>query len=379
LTDKLCEDQSSAEFIFSINHMAEVRASTISIGSQAANILKRYRSGRVLAVFERSFYVQFADDVLCVGLASIGRGPLHVLLAFDNDVLPSHVINDVLIGIAPGCCDSFDTTDRAFYTGLVARTPVVPGSIEYARQALSQLIPPTGQGYAWITANTDWQYRQYIHATQNLASASASEIATETPTTSVFVNAAYSLDTSNIHDSFLKRTRPALYYLYCWLKISLKESKCNFTEVPWQIGELLGAGPGLTPSGDDLLAGVLLSLHRLQRVNVAHMLWQVIDPQLTQRTNVISAAHLRMAAHGQCAEPINSLLAYVFAEANGEMCFENRQPDHTFERCTAEQGYHPEPENIQQIATAIQSQANRIGASSGWDTLAGISVVLHAL
>ena len=68
-------------------------------------------------------------------------------------------------------------------------------------------------------------------------------------------------------------------------------------------GRLAGRGPGLTPSGDDMLAGVLLvcamdpacrgALGRLAR---------------SARTTTLSRAYLRWAAEGQSVQPAHALL-----------------------------------------------------------------------
>ena len=133
-----------------------------------------------------------------------------------------------------------------------------------------------------------------------------------------------------------------------------------------QLPMLLGAGPGLTPAGDDLLAGVLLSLHRINRDDLALMIWKLLEPQLSLRTNLISSAHLCLAAQGQCAESMNELLALVFAESsvvNGSSVVSNSSRGQCLEA----------------TATRIKRLVEGMGATSGWDTLAGMSLVLLAL
>jgi hypothetical protein len=71
------------------------------------------------------------------------------------------------------------------------------------------------------------------------------------------------------------------------------------------LGGLIGGrGPGLTPAGDDMLAGVLL---------VARALWgDVPAPRRlldVVATNDIALAFLRCAARGRCIEPVHELLA----------------------------------------------------------------------
>ena len=49
------------------------------MGFLAEAILRRGRRGRVVAVFESSFYAVFDSDWICVGLSHFGSGPLHVV------------------------------------------------------------------------------------------------------------------------------------------------------------------------------------------------------------------------------------------------------------------------------------------------------------
>ncbi len=79
---------------------------------------------------------------------------------------------------------------------------------------------------------------------------------------------------------------------------------------------LAGLGPGLTPSGDDFLAGVLLALAlvREQRADaelteIAGLLVETAAP----RTHEISAAYLRAAHNGEASERWHPLLAAISA------------------------------------------------------------------
>jgi hypothetical protein len=71
---------------------------------------------------------------------------------------------------------------------------------------------------------------------------------------------------------------------------------------------LIGLGPGLTPSGDDYLGGVLVALHALRRNSKAASLWRWLEPRLP-RTSAISAAHLSAASSGEAHEALHAVLA----------------------------------------------------------------------
>jgi Protein of unknown function (DUF2877) len=106
---------------------------------------------------------------------------------------------------------------------------------------------------------------------------------------------------------------------------------------------LLGLGPGLTPSGDDVLGGVMLALTAIDQTGLRDQLWDALRPELEMLTNEISAMHLAVAADGLggevCHAALNALLTGVL----------------------------PDLEAI-----------HAIGHTSGWDTLAGMVITLRA-
>lgn len=72
---------------------------------------------------------------------------------------------------------------------------------------------------------------------------------------------------------------------------------------------LVGLGEGLTPAGDDVLAGVLLALRYLGRPTCADDLWAGIAEQVPRRTTALSATLLAAAADGDAAPQVIDLLA----------------------------------------------------------------------
>ncbi len=50
------------------------------LGGVAFETLTAARSGRVVAIFERSFYADFGGRYVCFGVEQIGNGPLNVLV-----------------------------------------------------------------------------------------------------------------------------------------------------------------------------------------------------------------------------------------------------------------------------------------------------------
>ena len=309
---------------------------------------EKYKHGLVLAVFDRSFYVRCAQHVFCIGVASLGRGPLHLLIESEHDVLPLklvsgmsitlniHLMQDSLCAI-PRCHGPNDEDHHWLYSGKVSGTPLMSDSRRVVKEALKCIVPPPQQtGFGWVAISIDWQYQP---------------------------GGSLVSDTGNgvIDASLAEYAIPALKSLYHWLGCALATRERDSQYPIPQVQALLGAGPGLTPSGDDLLAGIMLALHRLQRADLAESLWQVVEPHLQHRTNVISGSHLHLAAIGQCSEKVLSLLGCIFNDAVSN----------------EDSSYHAA--DIQSTATRIQVQADAIGASSGWDMLAGMTLVLRAL
>ena len=142
---------------------------------------------------------------------------------------------------------------------------------------------------------------------------------------------------------------PLLYQLACasWLQ--------DRAMLATAVSKLAGLGPGLTPSGDDVLGGFAsvmallspyLSSDALERVWIAELIAQVAGP----RTTLISRVLLDYAAKGEVAEQIGDLLLALA-------------------RPLSEQA-------------AVWRAARRVlafGATSGADTLLGILLALRVL
>jgi Protein of unknown function (DUF2877) len=76
------------------------------------------------------------------------------------------------------------------------------------------------------------------------------------------------------------------------------------------VARLLGRGPGLTPTGDDVIAGALVTLHALGSPATIPLA-QTVREQAATATTAVSAALLRHAADGRCIPQLADLLAAV--------------------------------------------------------------------
>jgi hypothetical protein len=138
-----------------------------------------------------------------------------------------------------------------------------------------------------------------------------------------------------VHNALAVHAQPALEALDRWLA---GHALAN------EAAQLIGLGPGLTPSGDDYLGGVLVGLRWLGRGAQAESLWRWLEPRLHERTSALSAAHLAAAAAGQVHEALHDVLDGLSAW---------QPPD-----------LHPS-----------LSRLDAVGHTSGWDALAGIVAV----
>jgi hypothetical protein len=138
-----------------------------------------------------------------------------------------------------------------------------------------------------------------------------------------------------VHNALSVHAQPALEAIDWWLAGNALGNDA---------AQLIGLGPGLTPSGDDYLGGVLVALRWLGRGAQADSLWRWLGPRLAERTSAISAAHLAAAASGQVHEALHEMLDNLSAW---------QAPD---------------------LLPSL-SRLDAVGHTSGWDALAGIVAV----
>ena len=135
------------------------------------------------------------------------------------------------------------------------------------------------------------------------------------------------------HNSLSGHAQPALDAIERWLVGNALDDDTQ---------SLIGLGPGLTPSGDDYLGGVLIALHQLGREAQARGLWRWLEPRLA-RTSVISGAHLAAAAAGEGHEALHACL-HALHSADADW-------------------------------PSVLTQLDKVGHCSGWDSLAGVVAV----
>jgi hypothetical protein len=280
----------------------------VVVGSAARRTLADWGEGKVFAVFERAFYVQGRGGLICLGPVSLGAGPLNLLCA-----------NWPPGGLAPGM--------PARLWGAEIR---LAGGAVFSLAGAMDWRPPRP---------SEWHVADVRRGLAALARAAARRAPRDglgclIPALADGERRAVAADTAS---PLLRRAAASASALAGWLALDAGSPP------PARARALIGLGPGLTPSGDDLIAGALIALRAFLRPDAAEQLGAWALPLAATRTGAISRAHLAAAAAGEGAEPLHRVLAAICA--------------------AAELGLERELDAVAGI-----------GHCSGWDALAGIAL-----
>ncbi len=283
------------------------RAIITSIGIGAAEVLAVARQADMVALFDRSLLLRAREGMVCLGAPDIGQGPLNILLASADDW----------------------TAVRA------AAVPCARWSLEPQRLATPDLEIDLAGATVWQPS--DWPPPAppaRIRAAARALDAIILQCAPAEGLARLIASGGQAVPTP-----VARAAVPRVGALRRWLGAPQPGDAPPV--------ELLGLGPGATPSGDDVLAGVLLALDALADHEFGRRLGAAIGAQAAMRTTPLSVALLGQAAQGRAAD---CLTAVVAALVSGEA----------------------------EAVGPVALTAGRYGHSSGWDTLAGMSVALSA-
>lgn len=225
---------------------------TLRAGFIASRILDEGGVGRVVAVFQRSAYIAFEGQFLCLASSSLGDGPLMMLLQ---------------------------------------NFPTLCLGAEYAAPRAPRRVwrPPVPYG---------WTASKLIHG---LAAVQPAGIGREP----VEGFARFALEEDLTQACGSQEANAALKpiaRLQEWLLGMFQGVDCP---APAESSALIGLGPGLTPSGDDFLGGAMVAAHSVGRPDIAARLYRMV---LAGKTGTISAAHLAAASEGAASAPLHLLL-----------------------------------------------------------------------
>lgn len=289
------------------------------MGSTARRVLEDEMRGKVLAVFKRSFYiVSDRDELACLGTADLEAGPLNTICT-----APEHT-DWIANGLRPGSRTYIG--DDTLYVGR---------DFTFALADARYWRPPR--------VSTGWKA---IDLSRNLVALEAearpylpSEGLAQLIPSLVRGEPLYIRGPAD-HELFAKTASEGITILLQWACSRLSQAQTSARYPPTKARVLIGLGPGLTPSGDDFIAGFLIALRALGRGRAADDLGSWAMRLARTQTGMISLAHLACAADGQGAHALHQMLATLS---------------------------HPRRPNF---AACLQDIA-AIGHTSGWDAMAG--------
>jgi len=281
-----------------------------TIGAKARSVLKAGAVGKITATFEHSCYLEAGGDWICLAAGGTGRSPITLTCQqFGNDWpsgqlregLPVRVDRD---GLRLGANIRFVTADAVTW----------------------RPAPPP-----------DWTVASFVDGL-NLLREHASGMLPQEGLAAFLLDDAPNLVGAPVPREAVAAALP-IALLRDWLAQSSGPADQGITG-------LVGLGPGLTPSGDDLLGGAMIALHLLGCPERAAELYRTIRPALANGTNAVSRALFAAAAEGMGGESLHAALSAVLSADRAVMT-----------------------ERLQAI--------DRIGHSSGWDALTGAIMVLR--
>lgn len=292
-----------------------LRLAATSIGPIAAEILAEGHDVEVLAVFERSFYLLAHNGLVCVGAEGIGRGPINVILHDAGAVSWQNA-------------------------GILA---------EVKGHALADRLVIGEHFTASLIAAERWQppaWTPFDPATADRGLAALRALALQRMPEAGLAPLVFAADGKGPRTPATRAAASQVHVLQARLPRALSAGAID-AESLRALTLLLGLGPGLTPSGDDLIGGMMLALTALGHADLRDALWHGLAPELDDLTTEISAMHLSAAADGLGAEAVH-LLANVLLAGDTRAL----------------------PGQLDGVA--------RIGHCSGWDTLAGFVLTIAA-
>ena len=298
----------------------------------------------VCAVFDRSIYVRSAGgDIICLCGEELPMGPFTLMC--ESWPLPVSAQSGDMWILTDGAIALSQTTRIVLDTVVAWEPPRIPiWNATTCERALAKLREagercfPVRDGLAVLLPEALGMTRLRIHEVDGFYPLHCGgDEARETPPLPEIGDKIGGFAVQNL----AKAGREGLRALDEWLCTPPGQV---FPTARQRMPEnLLGLGPGLTPSGDDVLGGVLLALHRLGFAKRASLLGERLLGVARERTNQISYAYLRAATAGYGSSVLHSAVAAVCADSPALY------------------------ETLQGL--------NSLGHSSGWDAFLGIVCV----
>ena len=290
--------------------------SVLQVGCEAVQLLtKNGEIGRILTVFENTFYVTSGEKLLCIGHSKLGASPLNASTTVEA-------------GVDWSMCGIKENQKVRF-----GNKSIKIGNLIFDACDASTWSPDLDLlNFNLDDVNTGLDFLYKICPTQIPFEGLGR----------IILYPRHPL----IGHTILAFSERSLTGLRTWLKgLFNKHSLSQNNELTW-LPYLIGLGPGLTPSGDDFIGGMLIALNLINKSSAAQKIWESAKCQDSIIRNPITRAHLKSASKGMGSSALHEALTVII---NGR---------------------------VDEIQSTIDKLA-LIGHTSGWDSLAGAITVLQ--
>ena len=284
-------------------------------GAKAHLWLQHSRRGRVAAVHKQCLYLaDHHDALICLGSRRLGPGPINALCDADWEHTEALRAGDV-----------WQRQDGVLHVG-------AEQCFRIDDPIVWRPAPAKGPWNAKATGDRLHRARVYL-----------SSIDAGPLIPLLLENVAPR--SSRLRTAFEQQAGSAIRALSRWLDDTLADFR-SAKAIPERVVNLIGLGPGLTPSGDDFLGGALVALRTLEHHAAADRVAAWIKRNAPALTNSISLAHLSAACDGEALEPVHQALNAIL-DGNGD--------------------------DIEATLAALSA----VGHSSGFDAFGGVLAVLE--
>ncbi len=265
---------------------ASVTLRAVSLPAPLVDLRRIVSGGSILAMFERSAYLDLDDRIVALASADLARGPLTITTGDFRPFQGAAIAGSVTLA--------------------AGELRIGPIAVDLHAAALWDPTLPTTQGGAnGSPAGTAPVARE----------AAIAELLVGAPDGSIaaLLESAPTVEHAPARKAFLEALSRGLEAI-----ADLLTGKGDSRVVARAVAtEIAGRGPGLTPSGDDLLIGILHALTvwpRLAGARAAASVRDLLVDAVRPRTTRISGAYLEAARHGWAAEPWHTLI-HSFSES----------------------------------------------------------------
>ena len=270
------------------------RRAVVCMGRPARRVFVAGR-GSVLAAFASTLYLESKAGIACIAPPPTPCGPLNVVMP--GFVLPAAVDLDGAAWRADEATLSIDGLGTFMLPPRADWIPPRPpgGDAAMLHAGLASMHaalaarPLRGEALPRALAPPAWR-----PVDEDAAHCRALEVHAE----------------SSPAAARLARAVPALER---WIGDALRGKGASS---PPPVADLLGAGRGLTPSGDDCLAGTLVALHAFGERAAAASLSRAVARHAPRHTSRLSAAHLEAACAGEAIEPLHEAILAIAGGAS---------------------------------------------------------------